>query len=83
MRFAPRRSERSVAVATARFSLASVKAGVRLDTSLGFLMKVVSCFLQRLHFSFSVFLGASNCPMGFSLVQEECCLLWLGLNCIS
>ena len=41
MRFAPKRSERCVAVATARSSLTKNKVGVRLDTSLGFLMKSV------------------------------------------
>ena len=48
MRFAPWRSERCVAVATARFSLTKNKVGVRLDTSLGFLMKSVPVFVHQL-----------------------------------
>ena len=48
MRFAPWRSERCVAVATARSSLTKNKVGVRLDTSLEFLMKLLSAFVYRL-----------------------------------
>ena len=46
MRFAPRRSERSVAVATAKSSLTNNRRGVRLDTSLGFLMKLASALVH-------------------------------------
>ena len=40
MRFELRRSERCVAVATAKSSLTGNRKGVQLDTSLGFLMKL-------------------------------------------
>ena len=51
MRFAPKRSERCVAVATAKFSLISNFSGVRADTSLGFLMKLGCVLVHRLQFS--------------------------------
>jgi hypothetical protein len=50
MRFAPKRSERCVAVATAGFSLTKSKVGVRLDTSLGFLMKLGCVLVHGLRF---------------------------------
>ena len=70
MRFAPWRSERCVAVATARSSLTKNKVGVRLDTSLGFLMKSVPVCVHQLLFPPAAFLGASNCPKGCPLERE-------------
>ena len=51
MRFAYQQSERYVAVATAKSSLNIIRRGVRLDTSLGFLMKLGCVLVHDLQFS--------------------------------
>jgi hypothetical protein len=83
MRFAPRRSERSVAVATAKSSLNIIRRGVRLDTSLGFLMKLASAFVHAYQLSpgssWLIFLPEK----GWLLGCESCFCFWLGLNCIA
>ena len=83
MRFAPRRSERSVAVATAKSSLTNKRRGVRLDTSLGFLMKLASVLVHAKQFSPGSSWLILLPEKGWLLGCESCFCFWLGLNGIA
>ena len=81
MRFAYQQSERCVAVATAKSSLNIIRRGVRLDTSLGFLMKLGCVLVNDLHFRWILVDDPSQ--KGWLLGRECCSWVWNGLERIA